>query len=370
MMEQSAMNKHVLIGAVLTVLLLCGCQKTTPATGGGAAPSTTAAAASPADAKTDKPDAAATAPAGGAAPTDAKPDGDEKAAGDAKGGPAAEGVALTAEQIKKIGLTTQGVDKVDYTDEVAGYGSVIAHETIATAAAELATADATARQSRSALARSKRLANTPGALSTDVEETNLRQSAVDEAALTLARQRLSATFGQSPPWKDDSNDALLRQLANGTSKLVRVTFPLGELPGGTPKSLRAAHIGAAQGETGWDMTRVWPAPADASVPGRSFFAVLKGSDAGEGERLLVFAPVGGVESGMLIPAAAAVVSDGKFWCYVEKKPGTFERTEIAVDKPFHGGYFVTQGIAAGDKIVMHGAALLLAQESNSGAGAD
>ncbi len=350
MTEHLTMNTPVLMAAVFAALLLGGCQKTTAPAPGGAA-------------------AAVNAPAGGAAPDDAKP-GDEKAPGETKAAQATEGVTLSAEQIQKIGLTTEPVRKVDYTDEVAGYGTVIAHETIATAAAELATADATAKQSRSALARSKRLANTPGALSADVEETNLRQSAVDEAALTLARQRLSATFGQSPPWKDDSNDPLLRQLANGTSKLVRVTFPLGELPGPTPKALRAAHINSQHGDTGWDMTRVWPAPADANVPGRSFFAVLNKDDAGEGERLLVFAPVGAVESGMLIPAAAAVISDSKYWCYLEKKPGTFARTEIDVDKPLHGGYFVTQGVAVGDKVVMRGAALLLAQESNSGAGAD
>lgn len=338
MTEHTTMNTPVLMAAVLAALMLGGCQKTTTAAAGSAPASATA------DARADKPDAPPTAPG--------------------------EGVTLTAEQIQKIGLTTAPVEKVEYTDEVAGYGSVIAHETIATAAAELATADATARQSRSALARSKRLANTPGALSTDVEETNLRQSAVDEAALTLARQRLSATFGQSPPWKDDSNDPLLRQLANGSRKLVRVTFPLGELPGPTPKLLRAAHINAPQGETGWDMAQVWPAPADANVPGRSFFAVLKSGDAGEGERLLVFAPVGAVESGALIPAAAAVISDSKYWCYLEKKPGTFERVEIGVDKPLHGGYFVTQGVTAADHIVIRGAGLLLAQESNSGAGGD
>ena len=351
MMEPLTMKTPVLMAAVLTALILNGCQKTSAPAAGGAT-----ATSAPADAKSDgTPDAKAA-------------DGKEPA--DVKGAAATEGVTLSADQVQKIGLTTEPVKKVEYTDEVAGYGTVIAHETLATAAAELATADATARQSRSALARSKRLSNTAGALSADVEETNLRQSAVDEAALTLARQRLSATFGQSPPWKDDSNDPLLRQLANGTSKLVRVTFPLGELPGPTPTSLRAAHINSPPGETGWDMTRVWPAPADGNVPGRSFFAVLKNGDAGEGERLLVFAAVGAVESGMLIPGAAAVISDGKYWCYLEKKPGTFARTEIGVDKPLHGGYFVTQGVAAGDKVVIRGAGLLLAQESNSGAGAD
>ncbi len=43
---------------------------------------------------------------------------------------------------------------------------------------------------------------------------------------------------------------------------------------------------------------VWDAPADSNIPGRSYFALLKGADAGEGERLTVWAPVGESLSGV------------------------------------------------------------------------
>ena len=72
----------------------------------------------------------------------------------------------------------------------------------------------------------------------------------------------------------------------------------------------------------------------------------------------------------MIPAAAAVISDGKYWCYVEKKPGTFVRNEIDTSRPTADGYFVTEGISAGDKIVVTAAGQLLAQETNSGAEPD
>jgi hypothetical protein len=111
---------------------------------------------------------------------------------------------------------------------------------------------------------------------------------------------------------------------------------------------------------------VWDAPADATVPGRSFFALLKDSDAGEGERLLVWAPIGETVSGVVIPAAATVLSEGKYWCYVEKKPGTYVRTEVDTAIPTSDGYFVTDGVVAGDKIVVTAAGQLLAKESNSG----
>jgi hypothetical protein len=327
----------MLIVALCAVLAIGGCHKTPP----GAEAKTAAEAKSPAEAKSSD---------------GAKPEN--------------EGVTLTPEQVEKIGVQTEEVKATDYAAETAGYGTVIPHEAIASADAELVTAEATENQSRSALARTRRLSGTAGAMSADVEETNARQAAVDSAALTLARQKLSATYGQNPPWSKGGNQALLHSLANGSELLVRVTFPLGALSADIPKTLRASRIGSAAAGKGWKMITIWPAPADASVPGRSFFAVLRAGEVGEGERILVWAPIGAAQTGVLIPAQAAIISEGKNWCYVEEKPGTFVRAEIDTGKPFEDGYFVTQGVMPGDKVVTKGAGQLLAQESNSGENAD
>ena len=83
-------------------------------------------------------------------------------------------------------------------------------------------------------------------MSADVEEANARQVAVDTAALNLAQQRLSASFGQKPPWSGGGNASLLQALADGSQQLVRVTFPLGALPGDVPKTLSASRLGAGQ----------------------------------------------------------------------------------------------------------------------------
>jgi hypothetical protein len=291
-------------------------------------------------------------------------------AGDSKNKEASGGVSLTPEQIEKIGLRTDAAKTVDYSEETAGYGTVIPHEAIAQAVAEISTAQAAEKQSRASQARTQRLSGTPGAMSADVEEANARQLSVDTAALNLAKQRLSATFGQKPPWSNGENQDLLQALAEGSMQLVRVTFPLGSLPGEVPKSLSASRLGSASSAKRWKLTMIWAAPADATVPGRSFFSVLRAGELGEGERIIAWAPIGASQSGVLIPADAAVISEGKYWCYVEEKPGTFVRTEMDSGKPFENGYVVTQGVKAGDKVVISGAAQLLAQESNSGADAD
>jgi hypothetical protein len=294
----------------------------------------------------------------------------DKSAEDKPAEEAAEGVALKPDEIKKMGIVTTEAKSVMHTPETSGFGTVIAHETIAQAVADLATAVAIERQSRSALARAQKLAGTPGAMPVETLETAERQAQVDQAALQLAERRLSSTIGQNPPWQARDSSPELAELAAGHTKLVRVTFSLGSLGDSNPVALRLARINAAPGARSWESRSVWSAPADASIPGKSFFALLKGSDAGEGERLLAWAPVGSAESGVQVPAAAAVISGGKYWCYVEEKPGDFVRTEIDTSMPTAEGYFVKEGLSAGDKIVTSSAGTLLARELNPSTAAD
>ena len=231
----------------------------------------------------------------------------------------------------KLGITTEPAKAADYTAETIGYGVVVPHDAIAAAVAELTTAKAAQEQSRAAAARAQRLAGTPGAMSADALDTSARQAATDSAALSLAERRLSSVIGASPL---ASSGSALQELASGKVKLLRATFPLGALQGGPPGSLRAMRLGTTSPDGsqtgGWKLHPVWNAPADENLPGRSFFALLRDSDAGEGERLLVWAPAAGPpQRGVMVPAAALVISEGKYWCYVEQKPGVYVRREVA-----------------------------------------
>src|SRR6202051_3033979 len=202
-------------------------------------------------------------------------------ASEAKAGPAAaeedagEGVSLKPEEVEKLGITTTEAKPAMHIPEVAGFGVVVPHETLAQSVSDLVTAAAAENQSRAALARLQHLAGTPGAMAADALEAAVHQDAVNRAALSLARQRSSATFGQSPPWKDDFNSATFNALASGEIKLVRVTFPLGSLGDRSPATLRLARISGGGAGKSWKSTTLWDAPADATVPGKSFFGLLK-----------------------------------------------------------------------------------------------
>jgi len=267
-------------------------------------------------------------------------------------------------------VTTEPAATAEYTEQAAGYGLIVSHESIAQAVSELETAKASARFSQSALTRAQHLAGTPGAMSADAQDSIAQKAAVDHAALTLTTHRLSALFGMNPPWNKGENGAMLERLASGRSKLLRATFPLDTLGDGIPRSLRAQRISANQPARDWRSTIVWEAPADSSVPGRSFFALLDNSDAQEGERLQVWAPIGSSLKGVVIPAPAVLMNDGRFWCYIEHDAGVFARVQIDTGRPVSGGYFVNDGVKAGENIVSGAAGQLLAKELGTESGSD
>lgn len=309
-------------------------------------------------------DGAATA----AAPAGDKGGAKEKAGAEEHEGSGPPTVVLKAEQVQAIGIVTAPLAIIEHRDEITGYGLVLPHDTLAQPVAELRTAQAVARQSHAALARAQSLAGSPGAVSTDTEETAARQASVDAAALALAEQRLATVLGPAPVASASERQRLLERLAAGSIKLVRATYPLGALDEAQPpRTLRAIAL-AAQGSAarGWNLTPVWPAPADMNFPGRSLFAVLERNEVAEGQRLIVYAPSGASHSGVEVPMSAVVMSEGKYWCYVEESPGKFVRVEIATNAPTAAGYFVAQGLHAGQRVVTAASGQLLAQESNSG----
>ena len=283
---------------------------------------------------------------------------------------AGEGVELSAADVKTMGIETSAAAGSVHVPEVAGFGVVLAHETVAQSVADLSSAIAVQRQSESAFARSKRLAGTSGAMAADVQEAAERQATVDRAALELVKRRASSIWGQDPPWKNQGISAEVTAIARGESKMVRVTFSLGALGDSVPKTLRLGRITADPSHSGWQSTSVWAAPADASMPGTSFFALLKGSVVNEGERLAAWAPVGSGESGVVIPASAVIINNGKYWFYVETRPNVFLRTELDTNMPTSEGFFVRPGVAVGAKIVTTSAGQLLARETNPTPAAD
>lgn len=67
-------------------------------------------------------------------------------------------------------------------------------------------------------------------------------------------------------------------------------------------------------------------------------------------------------SAIAVPASATVQWEGLVWAYVERTPGEFSRVRVPTGAPLPGGWAVSRGFEAGDRVVTRGAEQLLSEE--------
>ena len=272
-------------------------------------------------------------------------------------------VVLNGEQIKHMGIQTVAIERATYMPLVQGFAVVIRFDDLAQSDAEVRTAEAAASQSDSALARAQKLSESKY-LSGAALDAAKKQAATDDAQLALARRKQAVAFGRNAPWNaPDKRRAIFASLMSGEKRLVRATFPAGALRGQTLGDLWVRGLSDPTGRR-VQAESVWDAPADATVPGRSFFALVAGVAGAEGERLVAFAGTGSALDGVRIPQAALILSDGTTWCYVAQQDGVFERRPVDMGRPLPDGYFASQGFRVGERVVIQGQGLLLAYETN------
>ena len=285
----------------------------------------------------------------------------DKPAEEKKESAEAPGLTLKAEEIESLGITVQPATTARFVGRISGYGVVAGLDTIAQADSEVQAAQAVAAQSQAASARARALAGgEDAAISREQLEVAQSKAATDAAALALAQRKTEAAFGLRSPWRDGaSRQAVMRRLAAGEAVLVRVTFPA--TGGAIPKQLDISRMGADT--KSWTARTVWDAPADAAVPGRSFYALVEGSDLAQNERVTAAIATGQAQAGAKIPAKALVFGESEAWVYTQTGANTFLRTRVDISRPTGDGYFVSS-VKPGDKVVVDGAGLLLAREIN------
>ncbi|HVA72468.1 MAG TPA: hypothetical protein VNF02_05095 [Candidatus Limnocylindrales bacterium] len=82
-----------------------------------------------------------------------------------------------------------------------------------------------------------------------------------------------------------------------------------------------------------------------------------------GMSLVASVPTGKTMHGVLVPRAAVVWFQGEAWVYLQTAPGQFTRREVSTSTPLKNGWFAGAPFAAGDKVVVRGAQMLLSEES-------
>ena len=156
-------------------------------------------------------------------------------------------------------------------------------------------------------------------------------------------------------------------LNGGKAALVRLEVPAGEIVKATPTGATLLAPGTEGEVLATDLFGLGATAAtDAQLQGQGFLAVVKSGH----ERLRVGQFITGAlqlpgekEHGVTVPRAAIVRHEGEAFIYLATKAGEFTKKEIELEHATPGGWFVHEGLKAGEKIVVSGAQQLLSEES-------
>ena len=266
---------------------------------------------------------------------------------------------LSVEQQSLAGIELRPLAAARISNLVRGQATVLGHDTIAQAVADVRGTEATAAQSAAALKRIQGLQSTRGALGEDALEIARRQAAVDIAQRDLARRRTAAQFGAG---SSRLSAAQWEALADGRLKLIRVVIPVDTPIPSDAKALRFVPLDGSRPESASRASMTWLAPAEGGIPGVSMLALVEGNGLAEGARMLAEIDQATAAIGVLLPQAAVVMHEGKLWCFVDTGAGEFTRRAVDERHPSAQGFVQEAGFKAGERVVVRGAGLLLARE--------
>ena len=271
-------------------------------------------------------------------------------------------VKLDSSTQQLIGLRTAALAAATQPLAVKVYGRVLEPAPLLALASDAASARAALAASNKEYQRLKGLFAQGQNASAKALESAQAAMQHDQIALQAAEAQLVAAWGKSVIREPDLT-AFLGSLAKLECVLVRLDLPAGDslseapvgarlvLPG-TNSPLEARFLGRAT-------------TTDPQVQGEGFLFVATNAAArlAPGLALTGFLQLAGEPlHGVVVPNAAIVRAADRAWVYVQTGDITFERRELALDRPVPGGWFVARGLAPNERLVVTGAQALLSEE--------
>jgi len=313
-----------------------------------------------------------------------------KAGGDADDHPAADkaadktdkaeapGVPLDAETIQHLGLSMAQPVATNWQAELTAYGTVLDPAPLTDALIELGRAEMTLDSSQKELDRAKVLKgqnNISDRAFQDAEATYRQNTAAATALYFKIRtawgERIAGLTGPivAPTGTERKPDPQLQALTEQSS-LIRVDLPAGARAAATWGSVRIVSLAdqaVPAAATVYDRLPVM----DPQTQQQSLLCVVDRNAASPlipGEAVTASITDGSANpvSGVAIPAGAVMRYQGAGWVYVQSATNRFVRVLIPLDRPTAGGWFVTEGLAATNTIIVTGAQTVLSTELSAG----
>lgn len=277
---------------------------------------------------------------------------------------------------KQAGIEVREARSALYQQHIEAYGSVLELQpltgianTLASANAQRAIAQAKVAASRAALRRARLLFNDDQNFSRaqlqaaeaafETDEASLRAAQVQAAnAAAEAYQAWGPVLGRSLA----ANSPLAQSLLQHRKVLIQITLPLDASVASPP---RTAAIESTGGKPVNAQLVSAAVSTDPRIQGASyFFTAAAGSGLLPGMNVTALLPAGGPGQGIAIPAAAVVWLQGDAWVYLRTGRDAFARRRISTAEPQPDGDYVVaaQSLPAHAVLVVAGAQMLLSQE--------
>lgn len=274
---------------------------------------------------------------------------------------------LDAETQKLIQLKIEPLAASQLAVEIKAYGRVLDPAPLAALITELATAQSAYAASSNELARLKKLSASGNASARALQSAQAAEIH-DRLAAQSARDRLIMAWGK---WAVEQPDlpAFTQSLTSLDTALIRVDLSAGQQ---LPAKPLGARIVSLSSKTANADVLGRALSVDLQTQGQGLVLQVKNNDSRFliGEAVTGFLKLAGEPlAGVVVPRSAIVRAEGAAWVYMQTSDDQFTRKEIALDRPVDGGWFVTEGVAAGDKLVVGGAQTLLSEELKGAFGA-
>jgi hypothetical protein len=271
-------------------------------------------------------------------------------------------IKLDAATQKTMGLELVTLEVAHLNPQLKGYGRVLDYSALAAAVADLTTAQAADTASQAEVKRLKTLAAQSNASDRALQAAEAT-AAHDQAQLTAARLKLTASWSSALADRQDLGE-LVQRLGSFNAALVELDVPGGEAVPAMPTGARLLSL--ADQTKPFDAQVLGPAPSvDPQMQGRGFLLLVEPNPnkLAPGAAVTGFLQLPGEpQTGVTVPRETLVRFNGAAWVYKQTGDETFERVEVPLEQPIEAGWFVTEGVKAGDKVVRVGAGQMLSEE--------